>query len=67
MKPGGCDLGHICRSAEMVCVEVRPKVRTRALMRIVQISDTHLSRDKSYFLDNWAPLAAWIADHIPIS
>lgn len=30
-------------------------------MRIVQISDTHLSRAKPHFGDNWAPLAAWIA------
>jgi 3',5'-cyclic AMP phosphodiesterase CpdA len=34
-------------------------------MRIVQISDTHLSRDKPHFLENWAPLAAWIADQHP--
>jgi len=34
-------------------------------MRIVQISDTHLSRDKPHFFDNWAPLAAWIADQHP--
>jgi 3',5'-cyclic AMP phosphodiesterase CpdA len=34
-------------------------------MRIVQISDTHLSPDKPYFSDNWPPLAAWIADHHP--
>jgi predicted MPP superfamily phosphohydrolase len=31
-------------------------------MRIIQISDTHLSPGKSHFADNWAPLAAWIAD-----
>ena len=34
-------------------------------MRIVQISDTHLSQDNSRFLDNWAPLSAWIADPHP--
>jgi 3',5'-cyclic AMP phosphodiesterase CpdA len=34
-------------------------------MRIVQISDTHLSREKPQFFDNWAPLAAWIADQHP--
>ena len=39
--------------------------RKRGLMRIVQISDTHLSRDKPHFFDNWAPLAAWIADQHP--
>ena len=33
-------------------------------MRIIQISDTHLSRDKPHF-HNWAPLAAWIADQHP--
>jgi len=31
-------------------------------MRIIQISDTHLSPGKTHFADNWAPLAAWIAD-----
>ncbi|MFZ3234088.1 MAG: metallophosphoesterase [Stellaceae bacterium] len=35
------------------------------LVRIVQISDTHLSQDKPHFLRNWAPLAAWIADQHP--
>ena len=34
-------------------------------MRIVQISDTHLSPDKPHFVRNWAPLAAWIADQHP--
>jgi 3',5'-cyclic AMP phosphodiesterase CpdA len=34
-------------------------------MRIVQISDTHLGRDKPLFADNWAPFAAWIADQHP--
>jgi 3',5'-cyclic AMP phosphodiesterase CpdA len=34
-------------------------------MRIVQISDTHLSRDKPQYMDNWPPLAAWIADQRP--
>ena len=34
-------------------------------MRIVQISDTHLSPDKPHYLQNWAPLAAWIADQHP--
>src|SRR3954452_24612681 len=28
-------------------------------MRIVQISDTHLSPNKPYLVDNWASLAAW--------
>jgi 3',5'-cyclic AMP phosphodiesterase CpdA len=31
-------------------------------MRIIQISDTHLSPGKAHFALNWAPLAAWIAD-----
>jgi len=35
------------------------------LMRIVQISDTHLSPDKPHFVRNWAPLAAWIGDQHP--
>jgi 3',5'-cyclic AMP phosphodiesterase CpdA len=34
-------------------------------VRIVQISDTHLSQEKPHFSDNWAPLAAWIADQRP--
>ena len=29
-------------------------------MRVVQITDTHLSRGKAHFADNWAPLARWI-------
>jgi len=35
------------------------------VFKLVQISDTHLSRDKPLFADNWAPLAAWIADQHP--
>jgi 3',5'-cyclic AMP phosphodiesterase CpdA len=34
-------------------------------MRIIQISDTHLSPSKAHFADNWAPLAAWIAAQSP--
>jgi 3',5'-cyclic AMP phosphodiesterase CpdA len=34
-------------------------------MRIIQISDTHLSRGKPHFADNWPPLAAWIAAQSP--
>ena len=34
-------------------------------MRIVQISDTHLSPAKPHFVRNWGPLAAWIADQHP--
>ena len=30
-------------------------------MRIIQISDTHLSPGKTHFADNWPPLADWIA------
>jgi 3',5'-cyclic AMP phosphodiesterase CpdA len=30
-------------------------------MRIIQISDTHLSPNKSHFAANWPPLAEWIA------
>ncbi len=30
-------------------------------MRIIQISDTHLSPGKTHFAGNWAPLAEWIA------
>jgi len=36
-------------------------------MRIVQISDTHLSPDKPHFVNNWMSLAAWIADQQPDS
>ncbi|MGH7031660.1 MAG: metallophosphoesterase family protein [Stellaceae bacterium] len=34
-------------------------------MRIIQITDTHLSRGKAHFLDNWEPLAQWIAAERP--
>jgi 3',5'-cyclic AMP phosphodiesterase CpdA len=34
-------------------------------MRIIQISDTHLSPGKAHFTDNWAPLARWIAEQHP--
>jgi 3',5'-cyclic AMP phosphodiesterase CpdA len=34
-------------------------------MRIIQISDTHLSPGKRHFVDNWAPLARWIAEQRP--
>jgi 3',5'-cyclic AMP phosphodiesterase CpdA len=34
-------------------------------MRIIQISDTHLSPSKTHFNDNWPPLAAWIARRQP--
>jgi 3',5'-cyclic AMP phosphodiesterase CpdA len=33
-------------------------------MRIIQISDTHLSPGKVHFTDNWAPLR-WIAEQCP--
>jgi 3',5'-cyclic AMP phosphodiesterase CpdA len=34
-------------------------------MRIIQITDTHLSRDTPHFADNWAPLARWITAQRP--
>lgn len=34
-------------------------------MRIVQITDTHLSPTKSHFNSNWAPLVAWIEEQKP--
>jgi len=34
-------------------------------MRIIQISDTHLSPGKAHFADNWPPLANWIATQRP--
>lgn len=34
-------------------------------MRVIQISDTHLSPGKPHFTDNWPPLAAWIAAQQP--
>jgi 3',5'-cyclic AMP phosphodiesterase CpdA len=34
-------------------------------MRIIQISDTHLSPVKAHFADNWAPLAGWIGARRP--
>ena len=35
------------------------------MVRIVQISDTHLSPSKRHFHDNWEPLRAWIAASKP--
>jgi 3',5'-cyclic AMP phosphodiesterase CpdA len=35
------------------------------MIRLIQISDTHLSPAKSQFAGNWAPLAAWIASERP--
>ena len=34
-------------------------------MRLIQISDTHLSPGKAHFADNWPPLARWIAEQRP--
>ena len=34
-------------------------------MRIIQITDTHLSQGKPHFADNWRPLAQWIAAERP--
>lgn len=34
-------------------------------MRVIQISDTHLSPGKAHFADNWAPLAEWIKGQRP--
>jgi 3',5'-cyclic AMP phosphodiesterase CpdA len=34
-------------------------------MRVIQISDTHLSPGKSHFADNWPPLVRWIAAQQP--
>jgi 3',5'-cyclic AMP phosphodiesterase CpdA len=34
-------------------------------MRIIQISDTHLSSGKPHFADNWPPLAAWVKARRP--
>jgi 3',5'-cyclic AMP phosphodiesterase CpdA len=35
------------------------------MLRVIQISDTHLSRQKPHFAGNWPPLAAWIAAERP--
>ncbi len=34
-------------------------------MRVIQISDTHLSPGKPHFADNWPPLARWIEAQRP--
>ena len=41
------------------------ELSVRGGMRIIQISDTHLSAGKPHFADNWAPLAAWIEGQRP--
>lgn len=35
------------------------------MLRVIQISDTHLSPEKAHFAGNWPPLAAWIAAERP--
>jgi 3',5'-cyclic AMP phosphodiesterase CpdA len=35
------------------------------MVRVIQISDTHLSPIKRHFAENWAPVAAWIAEQKP--
>lgn len=35
------------------------------MVRIIQISDTHLSPTKQHFQENWEPLRAWIAARNP--
>jgi 3',5'-cyclic AMP phosphodiesterase CpdA len=35
------------------------------MIRLIQISDTHLSPEKSHFADNWPPVAEWIANERP--
>lgn len=34
-------------------------------MKIIQISDTHLSAGKPHFVGNWAPLRDWVAEQRP--
>jgi len=34
-------------------------------VRVLQITDTHLSAGKRQFLANWAPLRDWIVDQRP--
>src|SRR5579884_3387247 len=35
------------------------------MLRAIQVSDTHLSRQKPNFAGNWPPLAEWIAAERP--
>lgn len=35
------------------------------MVRVIQISDTHLGRAKSHFVENWPPLAKWLFDEAP--
>jgi 3',5'-cyclic AMP phosphodiesterase CpdA len=35
------------------------------MIRLIQISDTHLSPSKAHFAGNWAPLAEWISAERP--
>ena len=35
------------------------------MVRVVQISDTHLSRMKPHFADNWQPVADWLRQQEP--
>lgn len=35
------------------------------MVRVIQISDTHLSPTKRHFAENWAPVTAWLAEQKP--
>ena len=35
------------------------------MVRVLQISDTHLSPGKPHFAENWAPLLAWVRAQSP--
>jgi 3',5'-cyclic AMP phosphodiesterase CpdA len=35
------------------------------MVRVIQISDTHLSRMKPHFADNWSPIADWLKRQQP--
>ena len=56
--------GYICHSAETSIYYAADFERDR-IVRVLQISDTHLSPGKRHFEANWAPLRDWIAQQKP--
>src|SRR5205823_74381 len=65
--PAGSRRSPECgRLLARLCANAGPRrLSPRGMMRIIQISDTHLSPSKAHFADNWPPLARWIAEQRP--
>ena len=58
----GCESYVICARAPSGNGKGR---RSSFMVRVVQISDTHLSPNKRHFAENWTPLVAWVRAQSP--